>query len=150
MLQRLNLSLISIICKKIYSNFFHNLSTTHCENIYYKNTVESISILGYVYVRLRVGVVVSSLVGWCGVKKILCVVQIFKNYDCQLTHTAYLKFPQYQGMKFSIIWMHRFQSYQPKIVSFCFCFIYIVFNMFDIIVADSATDVKPIININNS
>ena len=45
--------------------------------------------------------------------------------------------------------MHGSQSQQPKIVSFCLCFIYIVFNMFDIIVVDSATDVKPIININN-
>ena len=46
--------------------------------------------------------------------------------------------------------MHYFQSHQIEIVSFSFRFMYIVFNMSDIIVVDSATDVKPIININHS
>ena len=54
------------------------------------------------------------------------------------------------GTKFSIIWMHCFQSHQPKVVSFSFCFIYIVFNMYDIIVFYSAPNVKPVININHS
>ena len=37
--------------------------------MYYKNTVESISIPGEVYVWLRVGIVGSNLERWCGVKK---------------------------------------------------------------------------------
>ena len=109
-----------------------------------------ISIIASVYVELQVCVVVSNLVGRCGVKKILKVVHILQNYDCQLTITAYPKFPQYHRNEILCCLMHYFQSHQLRIVSFCFCFIYIVFNMFDIIVVDSAIDVKPVININHS
>ena len=54
------------------------------------------------------------------------------------------------GTKFSIIWMHYFQSHQPKVVSFSIYFIYIVFYMYDIILFGSATDVKLVITTNHS
>ena len=67
--------------------------------MYYKNTVESISIPGEVYVWLWVGIVGSNLVRWCGVKKKLDDVQILHNYDSHPKHTAYPKFSQYHWNK---------------------------------------------------
>ena len=56
------------------------------------------------------------------IHKQLYVVLILQNYDSQLTHTAYPIFRNIIGTKLSVVWMHHFQSHQPKIVSFCFCF----------------------------
>ena len=38
----LNLSLISIICKKIYGNFFHNLFTAHWDSKYVRKVNKKI------------------------------------------------------------------------------------------------------------